>query len=212
MAIVLNDLIASMEKLSICDIDEAQARLFQLISGVNNVLQDIHCLLEKQSTEKWNITARLSFETSTHFKWRIYETNNKVFQLFLHEYKQKDLMRPGYAITPHNHRYWFASRIINGGFNHIKYSISEKEKDSFNPECVSISENRLFSRDDAYQLKVGEIHSLNNIDEKTITLVVQSHPIREYSEEYRLDSGRVIKHIPTSSRQEKLLSLLKSVY
>lgn len=180
----------------------------ELLYGLQSMevnVQSLGIWLSSRDDSWWKKTTESSRETSTHYKWFIFETMDGSYQLFLHEYKSKQLMRPGYALTAHNHRYWFTSKVLRGGFRHLKYLIPEVENNHFSPKQVAILEDIVLTAGDVYQVLLGEVHSLKEIEENTLTLVLQSKAERDSSEEFVLDEGTLVSHIPIQKRRNTLL-------
>lgn len=121
-------------------------------------------------------------ETTTHYKWFIYYHKRFRYRIWLHQYKSANERRLGYAEVPHNHRYSFASLILHGGFHHHIFNVTESGLDE------SGTERQMLAAGDVYTLHWDRIHKLSSLLDKTITLVVESPTVRNFSEAYD-DSG-----------------------
>lgn len=118
-----------------------------------------------------------SHETSTHFKWLIYRSYTPRFTLWLHEYKISTSRRTGYAEVPHDHRYDISSLILVGGYRATEWEPSSKG-------VTQKGAMKRFSPGDVMQLAADQIHSLVDIDERTLTVVVEGPRLKSTSEAY----------------------------
>jgi hypothetical protein len=144
--------------------------------------------------------ALASREPSTHFKWLMFRDSNFRFEVWLHEYKSKELLKPGYAVVPHNHVYQFSSLILSGGFKHISYEVCRSREAESTFDALRVSGERVVSKNMIYTLTADHIHSLSEIQEGTTTLVVNSASLKPFSEEFNLEDRRIIKHYPLPVR------------
>ena len=171
--------------------------LLEKLKSERDLLRDefkAHSPIERLST------ALASREPTTHFKWLIFRDPGFRFEVWLHEYKSKELLRPGYAVVPHNHVYQFSSLILTGGFRHIAYKVSRSSQDETSFDDIRVSAETSLNRNMIYTLTSDEVHSLAEIQEGTITLVINSASNRTFSEEFNMQSRRVIKHYPLPVR------------
>jgi predicted metal-dependent enzyme (double-stranded beta helix superfamily) len=117
-------------------------------------------------------------ETATHFKWFLHYSERRRFKVWLHQYKNAGERKIGFAEVPHNHRYSLASVILSGGFSHHCF----ERNDGVLTEHEGA--RRRYGPGDAYTVGWREVHKLSGIDERTLTLVVESAPVRNFSEAY----------------------------
>lgn len=127
-----------------------------------------------------------SVEKTTHYKWFVAASPADDFEVWLHEYKPDRLRRKGHATVPHNHRFWLTSMILRGGFTDVRY---ERRADS---PSVAPRESHSMRSGDTMVFDAAEVHSLQDIDDETLSLVVQSRPIRHYSEVF--EDGEVRRY------------------
>jgi hypothetical protein len=145
------------------------------------------------------------WETPTHFKWLLWESSNREFQVYVHQYKPpQNIQRGYYALSVHNHRYWFASMMLRGTFQHLRYDIPKDTAGEFDVSGARIIDEVTVKAGDVYQLLLGEIHSVRDIQEETRTLVVQAKPERLWSETFLLEERRYIK-VASSEEQAEVL-------
>lgn len=125
-----------------------------------------------------------SRDTSTHYKWFIDRAESSGCRVWLHQYKPRATRGRGYAVVPHNHRYSFASIILRGGFTHHRFQRQGEHLGEV------LRQREVFRADKIYTLTYDEIHSLSDISDLTMTLVVESPVIRNYSEAFYDEAGK----------------------
>jgi len=126
-------------------------------------------------------------ETATHYKWFLHYHEEQRFKVWLHQYKPASERRLGYAEIPHNHRYSLASVILSGSFVHHHFERTDGVL------AESESARRSYRAGDAYTVSWEEVHKLSDIDDRTFTLVVESRPVRHFSEAYyTVSAGPVV--------------------
>jgi predicted metal-dependent enzyme (double-stranded beta helix superfamily) len=153
---------------------------------LRNAHEDVRLALEAEGSDRALTGLRCgldvivksdrSVEKTTHYKWFLDEDPAGRFQIWLHEYKPKTHRREGHASVAHNHRFWLTSLILRGGFTDTRY---ERKRES---AAISPIESRRMEPGDTMVIDPGEIHSLSELEDGTLSLVVQSEPIRSYSE------------------------------
>lgn len=141
-----------------------------------------------------------SVEKTTHYKWFLDEDAAGRFQIWLHEYKPKTHRREGHASVAHNHRFWLTSLILRGGFTDTRY---EREGDS---AAISPIESRRMEPGDTMVIDPDEIHSLSGLEDGTLSLIVQSKPIRSYSEVF--ERGEVRRYYDLEAKLSDLQASL----
>ncbi len=149
-----------------------------------------------------------SHETATHYKWHIYTNQQQSYRLWLHEYKKKDLVRFGYATVPHNHRYSFASLILRGGFKHELYQIERIPNNHHTFKNLSLLETSDFELGKIYTIDSNQVHSLSNIQDDTLTFIVERQSTRDYSEEFDLKNKQITRHFSFEWKIAQLVSKL----
>jgi predicted metal-dependent enzyme (double-stranded beta helix superfamily) len=114
------------------------------------------------------LTKRIQ-ETPTHFKWSLWESSNREFHVYVHQYKPPQNLQCGYALSVHNHRYWFTSLMLRGAFQHLRYEIPKDAAGEFDVSGARIVDEVAVKAGDVYQLSLGEVHSVRDIQEETRT-------------------------------------------
>jgi predicted metal-dependent enzyme (double-stranded beta helix superfamily) len=181
------------------DVTETHRFLETLLHDINANRELLRDEFRSHSAVQRACTALSSREPSTHFKWLIFRDPLSRFEVWLHEYKNKELLRPGYAVVPHNHVYHLSSLILSGGFRHISYRVTRNVDEEFFQD-IRVTDERLFSRDTVYTLTSDAVHSLDDIQDGTTTLVINSASTKPFSEEFNLKSGKIVKHYPLPVR------------
>ena len=162
-------------------IDPRVPRLLAEIGRRPALIRDIVGSWDPASLEKRQLRCH---ETSTHYKWFIHYHQNLRYRVWLHQYKAKDQRKRGYAEVPHNHRYSLASVILRGGFAHHSYVRDANGLAELAEACKS------YVQGDAYIIEWQQIHKLADVDDHTVTLVVESPVVRHFSEAFYDDSGQ----------------------
>ncbi|HEV2790768.1 MAG TPA: hypothetical protein VGV69_05670 [Solirubrobacterales bacterium] len=140
-----------------------------------------------------------SVEKTTHYKWFLAAAPDSSFEVWLHEYKPSELRRTGHATVPHNHRFWLTSLILRGGFEDTRYVRAEEGS-------IEPSEHRSLRPGNTMVVDPEEIHALSGLRDSTISMVVQSKPVRSYSEVF--ENGEVRRY---SDLEAKLAELRESL-
>jgi hypothetical protein len=148
----------------------------------------------------------LSRETPTHYKWHLLTINST--HVWLHEYKSADVRSRGYAESVHNHRYPMSALLLTGGYRYTKYSVSAVS-DNLHAD-VRMIETRQLSGGGAYSMTPNEFHSVTEIQDGTVTLMIQGNPVRTYSVSVDSNSLKMIRHTPIEHRLANLRSALEA--
>jgi hypothetical protein len=193
------------------DLDEAHRNLESLLDTLRANRQWLVSEFRGHSLEQRLSTAFFSREPSTHFKWLVFRDPFLRFEVWVHEYKCKELLRPGYAVVPHNHVNQFSSLILSGGFTHISYEVDRESHDQTSFYDMRVSHESSFSRDMIYTLSSNRIHSLDHIQEGTTTLVVSSRSVKPFSEEFNFKNKKIIRHYPLSARVQDAYPFLDRI-
>jgi predicted metal-dependent enzyme (double-stranded beta helix superfamily) len=191
-------LLEQLDRLDWDDRAAAHAETRQILANVDpsNFLESL------KGSPSDAIPARDAVEKTTHYKWLIGKGDEQRFELWLHEYKPSNLRRPGHATVPHNHRFWLTSLILRGGFSDTRYARFESQDEALVKPVTS----RPLRPGETMVIDPDEIHSLSELEEGTLSMVVQSQPIRSYSEVF--ENGEVRRY---SDLEAKRLALLESL-
>lgn len=137
-------------------------------------------------------TELLSRETPTHWKWFVGGDLHGPL-LWIHEYKPSNTRRSGYAQSIHDHRYSFCSSIVHGGYVHRTFALQHHRK-------PTLRDARTLVAPCIYVLDADDVHSISDIQDGTLTLIVQAPKRRGYSTEYFTDGTAPHRHYDFASR------------
>jgi len=143
-----------------------------------------------------------SVEKTTHYKWFLGEGSSGRFQVWLHEYKPKTHRREGHATVAHNHRFWLTSLILRGGFTDTRYErTAEGDR-----RLIAPIASRVMRTGDTMVLAPDEIHALGELQDGTLSLIVQSKPVRSFSEVF--ENGTVRRYADLDAKLADLRASL----
>lgn len=166
---------------------------------------DVRLLLSQLKQEMDDLVdTERSVEKTTHYKWFLDEDPERRFQIWLHEYKPSSHRREGHATVAHNHRFWLTSLILRGGFTDTRFARAGRAEDG--SSSISPIESRKMRSGDTMVLSPDEIHSLSELGDDTLSLIVQSRPVRSYSEVF--EGGEVRRYRDLGAQLTELRSSL----
>ncbi|HEX8279037.1 MAG TPA: hypothetical protein VF540_10095 [Segetibacter sp.] len=196
-----------IKKLNSLNWDNLQVS-FPLIENLLNEMystkkENLQEYLKNITPSEFRKIADQSAEATTHYKWVLYSSRKYGYSIRLHEYKNIEMQREGYANTIHNHRYWFASLILNGGYRHRVYP-----SDVFVKKEINFVSDTKYSKGNHYYLNPEVIHSVNEVEKNTLTLIITSKAVRDFSTSLDISDNRVIDHYHFTSRFDSFKNLL----
>jgi hypothetical protein len=147
-----------------------------------------------------------SRETPTHYKWHLFANDSDGVEVWLHEYKPKTTRSGGYAQSIHNHRYSMSALLLTGGYCYRGYEVSINE-DGLHGD-VRVTGSWDICEGSAYSMTPDEFHSVTEIQDGTVSLMIQGRAVRSFSTSVEPGSGRVIRHVPIEHRLGDLRSAL----
>lgn len=125
-----------------------------------------------------------SFVRPSHNKWYLGGEPASVM-VWAHEYV--DELPPdqlgSFAASTHNHRYGFASRIINGSITSTTFRSTLSGDGGLIP-CSHLARGA----GETYVMTSDEVHRIDRVAPSTITLVIQGLPVAETSSVYNRES------------------------
>jgi hypothetical protein len=157
---------------------QIDSKVLPVLSALANEPEAVQDLVTSWTSENLERRQLSCHETATHYKWFIYFNKRWRFKVWLHQYKTAEERRLGYAEVPHNHRYSLASVILSGGFTHHYFDRSG------GAVTESLAERVRFGPGDAYIVQWQRIHKLSELRDRTFTVVVESAPVRSFSEAF----------------------------
>ena len=171
----------------------------RLLSQINIQRNEVRHYFNSLAYSELQRRVELSHETATHYKWFVFKEPDFRYEIWLHEYKSSGLRRKGYAEVPHNHRYWFSSLILHGGFNHNLFEVIPPNYEDI-IDSIRLTGVRRLSEGAIYTIDPDEVHSVGNIAEPTLTLIIRSKALKLHSESFDEETNQVTRYVPFSSR------------
>jgi predicted metal-dependent enzyme (double-stranded beta helix superfamily) len=86
---------------------------------------------------------------------------------------------PGYFDRPHNHRWTYASRIMEGGYRHVLYGTDERFDDGVDPRKLAPLLLTRVNAGDMYTLHHSMIHAITDAVPHTTTLVLRGPAVKD---------------------------------
>jgi hypothetical protein len=148
----------------------------------------------------------LSRETPTHYKWHMFAIQDTHVNVWLHEYKPKTTRSRGYAQSIHNHRYPLSVLLLTGGYACGSFTV-RAGSDGVHADVSLITTKRLRGGS-IYSMSPDQFHSVTEIDDGTVSIMVQGRPVRSSSVSVDPGSRRLVRHTPIEHRCADLRSVL----
>ncbi len=161
--------------------------------------------LERLEDVNFQCILPLSRETPTHYKWHMCTAPDKSFSIWLHEYKPRATRSDGYAQTIHNHRYPMSALLLAGGYRYTQFVVHVGKEQQASAQTVS---SQLVTAGSIYSMQERDFHSVTEIQDGTVSLIIQGRPLRPFSISVDAESRRVSYHVPIEGRLENLRSIL----
>ena len=182
-----DDLLHSLELLDWDPVGHLDPRITGLLAEVGDdtaLVWDFIHSWDRLGLEKRQLRCH---ETTTHYKWFLSYHPQLRFKVWLHHYKSAADRRAGYAEVPHNHRYSLASVLLRGGFMHHLF-----ERVDGGLEEITAA-RRAYAAGDSYSLPWRQLHKLDALADHTVTLVVETPVVRNFSEAFYANSAEPIR-------------------
>ncbi|MGW5051684.1 hypothetical protein [Actinokineospora sp. NPDC004072] len=144
-----------------------------------------------------------SRETTTHFAWCLRDEADEPFSFWLHEYKAQRDWRAGYADSVHNHRYHFCTVILSGGYRHERFT-TRLDPVTGLVDAVTLTRGADYAVGTTGYLLASEFHRIPTAVDGTMTFLVKSRPVAEWSLSYDPVTGLGHRHVPVESRLPEL--------
>lgn len=165
--------------------------------------EELRAQLRSLSTAQTAKVLRASRETTTHFAWCLLDSPHDPFSFWLHEYKDQEDWREGYADSVHNHRYHFCTTILRGNYLHERY---ETTIDAGTGLIGSARRRRstLCQAGACITMLADEFHRIPAAATGTMTFLVKSRPVSTYSLSFDPARGIGHRHVPVEVRLGEL--------
>jgi hypothetical protein len=193
------EIIAFLDSLQWINLNETFEEIADRLRKINNERQFIRKEFESLDDNEMSRRISLSHETSTHYKWFVHKNNSLGYSIWIHEYKTQSARRFGYAEVPHNHRYWFSSLILRGGFENQLFAVTPSAPvETF--QDLQLIQTDHHEKGSVYIVNPDTIHSINHLQDPTWTLLIRSRGVRLFSDAFDPNTKSVTHHYPFSSR------------
>ena len=146
---------------------------------------------------------RSSRETTTHFAWCLLDHPGEEFSFWLHEYKDPADWREGYADSVHNHRYHFCTTILRGNYVHERFHTTHDGKSGL-ITSVELHRRTLCQAGSCAVMLADEFHRIPEAAEGTMTFLVKSRPVSDFSLSFDPATGIGHRHVPVEVRLGEL--------
>ncbi|MGC7098567.1 hypothetical protein ACPZ19_28170 [Amycolatopsis lurida] len=182
----------------------ALAEPFQHWAARPGLRAELRAHIQSLPPEPASAMIRRSRETTTHFAWCLRDERDEPFSFWLHEYKPQRDWRHGYADSVHNHRYHFWTTILRGSYLHERYTAT------LDAASGLITSAELIHGDDypagtTGVLLADEFHRIPKAADNTMTFLVKSRPVNEWSVSFDPLTRTSHRHVPVETRLGELL-------
>ncbi|OZM72502.1 hypothetical protein CFN78_15185 [Amycolatopsis antarctica] len=159
------------------------------------------------SPRRRTVLAARSRETTTHFAWCLLDEPEDPFSFWLHEYKPQRDWRPGYADSVHNHRYHFCTTVLSGAYRHERYDVTLDPVSGL-ITSAALRHSAQCEQGAAGVLLAEDYHRIPHAEDGTMTFLIKSRPVSEWSLSYDPPTGTSHRHVPVERRLGALLDRL----
>lgn len=171
-------------------------------------IEDFKSELEHLNDQAFKAILMLSRETPTHYKWHMLSIPEKASTIWLHEYKSHFIRSGGYAQSIHNHRYPMSALLLTGGYRCTSYSVTQIHDQRID---VRATGSRPVTEGSTYSMRADDFHSVTEIKDGTVSILVQGQAVRPYSVSVDAESRLASCHVPIEGRLDNLRACLTRV-
>lgn len=173
----------------------AQAAALDILKCQQELSTDVARWLVHLSDEDAACAGLESRSTTTHHKWflgggEFSGRAGRTYTVWLHDYFAPETFRASvsFAASVHNHRYGFASRLLDGGMDVIEFEIRQ-------PAASGLMRKRQYKLNagDTMSITHEDVHQIIDVESHTRTLLVQGPAMRSYSTIYHPEGFKEIK-------------------
>jgi predicted metal-dependent enzyme (double-stranded beta helix superfamily) len=190
-------LIGQLEQLNWNEVENAMPQVAHILSNSYESIESLKEDLANISREQYSQTIAHSADLSSHKKFFVYRSEQQKFSIWINQFKTE--RKSGFANSIHNHRYWFASVPLKGGFiQNIHDRLSSR-----------IIKTERIEQGKAYYISPNAVHSFDEIFPETVTLLVRSRAYFPYSESYDEQTETVKRHYSLASKIDEFKFMLK---
>jgi len=205
--ITLHSKVLSCLETSMLDTDSRLPdRIESVLADFGGQLEAFRHDLHTMSEPLFETMLLKSRETPSHFKWHLLTLHDGSANVWLHEYKPSSIRSGGYAQSVHNHRYPMSALVLAGGYCYTDYGVKVGADKLHADVCVRGVHH--ISRGSIYSMKPSEYHSVTEILDGTVSLMIQGAPDRTFSTSVDPVTLKMIHHVPIEYRLNSLRSVL----
>src|SRR5262249_51257154 len=167
----------------------------------------LRAALRSLPPEQAAAVAARSRETTTHFAWCLVDSPDDPFSFWINEYKPHRDWLPGYADSIHTRRYHSCTTILSGGYLHEDFRVVLAPTGS-RVTSVPPAARQLRIAGSAGHLQADEFHRIPEASDGTITFLVKSRPVKDWSLSFEPVRQLSHRHVPVEARFPDLLEHL----
>jgi 8-oxo-dGTP diphosphatase len=186
----LHDLIAELDNLNWENLPQTFEQIPKLLKDFSPRIDEFRKSISSFPVNKFSRIIALSHDLPSHYKWFLYKSPLHNYSIWINEYK-KD-RQYGYANTIHNHRYWFASLLLKGYFHQAFHKAEGWNGKEFN--SIPVVDELHTGSGDVYALSPEIIHSFPKIEDETVTLLIRSKALYDYSTSFNNNTKKSTNH------------------
>jgi hypothetical protein len=160
------------------DPTQAQARAHEILVGLDDARAQLSQWLRSLSAEEIDHIVDRSVERSSHYKWYL-GGSRKAYLVWLHQYRPSRAYEKanGFAASIHDHRLGFCSRVLSGSLRVTWYAAAVENGTA----RLTVLDRRRLSSGQVISMTSDEIHKIDDVEDNTLTLVVQGPAERHFS-------------------------------
>lgn len=172
--------------------DPATAHIgaYELLTAESSITYSLAAWLGGLDSSQIDFIIEHSVERPSHYKWLL-GGNRRSYLVWLHQYKSPEdfAETDGFAASAHDHRLWFTSRVISGALHATWYSAEVSGETA----SLKIMTQRRLSVGMVIQMKPEEIHKIDRVEDKTITLIIQGPAEHRFSTVFTFSDGSIMR-------------------
>ena len=172
------------------DPDSARLSAYRLLAKESSISYDLAAWLTSLEPSQIDFIIERSVERPSHYKWLL-GGNRRSYLVWLHQYKSPEEFARAdrFAASVHDHRLWFTSRVISGALHVTWYGLEISGETA----PLKILRRRRLSIGMVVQMNPEEIHKIDNVEDGTLSLVIQGPAERHFSTVFGLSDGSMVR-------------------
>ena len=185
--------------------DPTGARLgaYKLLTEEGGISCKLSTWLKSLDSSQVDYIVEHSLERPSHYKWLL-GGNRRSYLVWLHQYRPPEEFARAdrFAASVHDHRLWFTSRVISGALHVSWYGVEVCGETA----SLTVIRRQRLSVDMAVQMKPEEIHRIDRVEGKTLTLLIQGPAEQHFSTVYNLSDGSMIRKYDLDALYPRLVA------